>query len=221
MTQAIRMLRWGAVAKQKGLYGRAGLDEQAVEDKLRRCVHFDLDFDVFITAVVSDQEQVATYHVGGSVPLSFKRDGSYFLFGGEKAPSSVTFTISTSEPGCAITGSSATVAVPAIASGSFFDSGGPAQLALGFSPGFLTEKYTIKCRDSPPEQVTESNFGVYYGISHSDEAPTTTTGVSGVRGWKITGGSTYAQITFDRTRVDGATSFTEKTTLTLRHTPQP
>jgi hypothetical protein len=208
-----------------------------VDDDIRKCVSFELDVDTTITR---------DYHIGTSVEhshvqvngLPLTADGGLnFLLAntltGSKNPEQVSWSKSSASP-CSYTFTGAEAKSPFTARLHFTFSKKPdgtlnvPQITMTVSTGEYRENATFLCPNQRPEPYPWDTFQEgWYVLHHSEDASPGGTLVPQtqylINNWTYLGGEVWATKTYNQTidqSVGNQTvTWTESTTLTLRHTP--
>ncbi len=206
LTQAERMLK---IERLAGLFGIHVAGASALE-RARRCLHFELDYYDSHTAVVIPSATADT-HVTATVKLEVSSDlsrisGSATLQhvgGGHSACSPATGHGSQ----------------PLVVADLDIDLGASAPgVMLEMHPGMVES--TVACGNSP-----SPNGYTYFPVFAFLHRAETDNGYASFKlgSWAWVGGATVATKTYERTEPvpnSGESSFTETTTLVLRHTPE-
>jgi hypothetical protein len=227
--EAAHIMRFWGAAKILGL-AKYGFDEKAADDKVHRCLTFELEFNAAMTAEQSGAR--ITHRILGRATIQVEGFNTWASGEGSEETVEVVWPQTRS---CTITaqGTPSTLKVHYLAFDlNFLEVGTavtpPRDITMLFDPGTPTATVTITCAGDPSGPHVFPGLDIWtpaWRILHKpDEVENFSPTAYGptvrgylIHGWEVAGGDPFA--TKESSRTSGATS--EVTRFTLHHTPQP
>jgi hypothetical protein len=206
LTQAERMLKIERLAELFGIHvaGASALE------RARKCLHFELDYDSHTAVVIPTA--TADTHVTATVKLEVSADLARIT-----GTAALQF-VGGGHSGCGPATGHGTQPLVATDLDLDLSSSAPG-VVLDMHPGLV--EATVSCGNTPsPNGYTYFPVFAYLHRAETDNGYASFK----ITNWTLVGGATVARKTYERSEPvpnSGDATFTESTTLVLRHTPEP